>query len=81
MFQQVDNDGYSLARLDPIVENLKGNNTVNADDGFVFTKSINRHLRNNTEGWSILIIFIDGYSQWTPLRTITETILLERLNV
>ena len=55
VYAQVDEDGYSKALLEAIVDYKKDEHVaVPVDDKYVITRSGKRRLRKTTSGWKLL---------------------------
>ena len=73
MYEQVDQDGYSLTRLDAILDYVKGPKALEKGDDLVNTPSGRKRKRKSTIGWKLLVQFGDKSQQWVPLKIIKET--------
>ena len=73
MYEQVDQDGYSLTRLDAILDYVKGPKALEKGDDLVNTPSGRKRKRKSTIGWKLLVQFGDKFQQWIPLKIIKET--------
>ena len=72
LVDQVDNYGYSLSRLEAIVDYRKDKSALTKDQINFKTKSGKSRSRKSTKGWKMLVQFSDGSRQWVPLKILKE---------
>ena len=70
MYSQVDEQGYHHALIKEITDHRKDGSAVHADDGMV---AGTQQRRWTTKGWSLLVEWKDGGSNWIPLKDIKES--------
>ena len=73
MYSQVDEDGYSTALLESIVDYSKDGHAVTLENQYITTRSGRRRLPQTTIGWKFLVRYKDSSEQWVPLKILKET--------
>ena len=73
IYQQVDEDGYSLTKLKAIISHMKDEDAIDSSDGWITTKSGQRRMIKSTAGWFLKVEFDDGSTQWVSLKALKET--------
>ncbi|GAX14347.1 hypothetical protein FisN_UnNu047 [Fistulifera solaris] len=71
MFSEVDSEGRSYRLLKEISDHRKDKTAINKADGiFVFNKR--EYKKKTTRGWYLLVEWMEGYSDWVPLKDLKE---------
>jgi Reverse transcriptase (RNA-dependent DNA polymerase) len=70
MYSQTDEHGHHHALIKEIIDHRKDGSAVHADDGMV---AGTQQRRWTTKGWSLLVEWKDGGSNWIPLKDIKES--------
>ena len=70
MYSQVDEQGFHHLLIKEITDHRKDGSAVHTDDGFV---AGTQQRRWTTKGWSLLVEWKDGGSNWVPLKDIKES--------
>ena len=73
IFEQVDDEGYSLTKLEGIIDYVKEDDAVPKSRSTFKTKSGQIRKRRSTKGWKLLVKYTDGTQQWVPLKILKET--------
>ena len=60
LFAQVDENGRQFQILHEIVEHQKDNSAIPIENGFITSRSGNRHPKKTTSGWKLLVVWKDG---------------------
>ena len=68
IFSQIDENGRQFQILREIVEHQKDASAITIDNGYVTSRSGNRHLKKTTRGWKLLVEWMDGSVSWIPLK-------------
>lgn len=72
LYDQVDIEGYSNARIKAIADHRMDDSAVSKND-YIMTKSGKRRHSKSTAGWYLLVEFTDNSFQWLPLRILKES--------
>jgi hypothetical protein len=74
MLSQIDDDGYSTALMQGIIDFKKDDATaVPKSDKWVVTARGQRRLRMSTAGWKLLVQWRDSSETWVPLKDMKES--------
>ena len=73
MYAQVDAEGNQFQLLDEITDHRSDNSAIRIDDGFVTSRNGNRVPKTTTRGWSLLVSWKDGSSDWIPLKDLKDS--------
>ena len=74
VYAQIDEDGYSNALLEAIIDFKKDEAiAVPIQDKYVVTRSGRRRLRKTTSGWKLLVRWRDGHEAWIALKDLKES--------
>jgi hypothetical protein len=68
MFAQVDDEGNRHILFEEIVDHRTDGSEVKQQDAFLTTCNGNKHRRETTKGWEILILWKNGSSTWATLK-------------
>jgi hypothetical protein len=77
MFAQVDDEGHRHVMLKEISDYRRGADAVMAQDAMFTTPNGTQRRRHTTKGWSLLVEWRDGSSNWIPLKDLKNSHLLE----
>ena len=72
MYAQVDAEGNQFQLLDEITDHRSDNSAIRIDNGFVTSRNGNRVPKPTTQGWSLLVSWKDGSSDWVPLKDLKD---------
>jgi hypothetical protein len=73
LYEQVDADGYSQSMFDCIVDVRRNQDAIPKENGYVLTRSGQRRLRKDLNGWEFLVRWKDSGEQWIPLKILKES--------
>ena len=74
MLTQFDSEGYSLTMINAIIDYERDDSVaVQIKDGYVVTERGQRRLRKSTQGWKLLVQFVDETETWIPLKDMKES--------
>jgi Reverse transcriptase (RNA-dependent DNA polymerase) len=73
MFAQVDEEGHRHVLMKEIVDHRKSPDAVAIQDAMITTKSGTQRRKQTTRGWSLLVEWRDGSSNWIPLKDLKES--------
>ena len=68
MYSQVDAEGYRYQLLDNIVDHKQDGNAIHPNDLYINKKSGQKHMRQTTSGWNLLVQWKNGTQEWVPLK-------------
>jgi hypothetical protein len=72
IFEQVDTEGNVHVLFDDIINHRKGTDAIAIDDGYVIYNQ-RRTPKRTTRGWSLLVQWKDGSTDWVPLKDLKES--------
>ncbi len=72
MYAQVDSEGNQYQLLNEITDHRSDNSAIQIADGFVTSRNGNRIPKPTTCGWSLLVSWKDGSSDWVPLKDLKD---------
>jgi hypothetical protein len=72
MYAQVDSEGNQYQLLSEITDHRADNSAIQITDGFVTSRNGNRVPKATTRGWSLLVAWKDGSSDWVPLKDLKD---------
>lgn len=72
LLNQVDDEGFTITRLQCILDHRKNEDAVSREDMYLKTRS-GKRIRKTTVGWSLLIRWHDSSEQWIQLSTLKES--------
>ena len=72
LYSQIDNDGHQSRELDCIIGYKQDTTAVRCANMWLQTKSGQRRMRQSTQGWTLLVKWLDGSQQWLPLKRLKE---------
>jgi hypothetical protein len=67
MYAQVDDEGRQYQLLDEIADHRSDGTALRIEDGFTVSHNGNRVPKQTTRGWSLLVNWKDGSSDWVKL--------------
>ena len=70
---QCDEDGYSLTKLDCIIDHRTTPDALSIGDGYTTNAQGVRRRRKTTSGWQLLVQWLDKSKQWIPLSILKES--------
>jgi hypothetical protein len=73
LFSQVDSEGKQYMILGEICDHKKDGRAILQSDGFTTSKNGNKVAKTTTIGWSLLVEWKDGSSDWIPLKDLKES--------
>jgi hypothetical protein len=73
MYAQVDSEGNQYQLLNEITDHQSDNSAIQIADGFVTSRNGNRVPKSTTRGWSLLVSWKDGSSDWVPLKDLKDS--------
>ena len=73
MYAQVDSEGRQFQLLQEITDHKSDNSAISVANGFVTSRNGNRVPKVTTRGWSLLVTWKDGSSDWIPLKDIKDS--------
>lgn len=77
LFSQIDEHGRHYQIIQEIVEHKKDASALSIEDGYILSRSGNRHPKKTTRGWKLLVEWKDGTSSWVPLKDLKVSNPLE----
>ncbi|KAI2489216.1 Reverse transcriptase (RNA-dependent DNA polymerase) [Fragilaria crotonensis] len=72
MFSQIDSEGNQYQLLKEIIDHKSDGSAVALADGYVISRNGNRVPKHTTRGWSLLVSWKDGSSDWVKLKDIKD---------
>ena len=72
MYAQIDSKGNQYQLLDEITDHRSDKSAISIADGFTTSRNGNRVPKTTTRGWSLLVSWKDGSSDWVPLRDLKD---------
>ncbi len=72
MYAQVDSEGNQYQLLSEITDHRSDNSAIQIADGFTTSRNGNRVPKSTTRGWSLLVSWKDGSSDWLPLKDLKD---------
>ncbi|KAI2501269.1 Reverse transcriptase (RNA-dependent DNA polymerase) [Fragilaria crotonensis] len=81
MYAQVDSEGNQYQLLSEITDHRSDNSAIQIADGFTTSRNGNRIPKPTTRGWSLLVSWKDGSSDWLPLKDLKTPILFKLQNM
>jgi hypothetical protein len=73
MSSQVDSEGHQYQLMEEIVDHRSDNTAVLREEGYTVSRNGNRVPKVTTRGWSLLISWKDGTSDWVKLKDIKDS--------
>ena len=73
MYAQVDSEGNQYQLLDEIVDHRSDNSAIQKANGFTMSRNGNMVPKTTTRGWSLLISWKDGTTEWIKLKDIKDS--------
>jgi Reverse transcriptase (RNA-dependent DNA polymerase) len=73
MCAQIDSEGKQYQLLQEIVDHRSDNTAVTIDNGFTVSRNGNRVPRPTTRGWSLLVNWKDGSTDWVKLKDLKDS--------
>jgi hypothetical protein len=72
VYAQVDSEGNQCQLLNEITDHQSDNSAIQIADGFVTSRNGNRIPKPTTRGWSLLVSWKDGSSDWVPVKDLKD---------
>ena len=73
MYAQVDDEGRQYQLLDEIADHRSDGTALRIEDGFTVSHNGNRVPKQTTRGWSLLVNWKDGSSDWVKLKDLRDS--------
>ena len=73
MYAQVDDEGRQYQLLDDIADHRSDGTALRIENGFTVSKNGNRVPKQTTRGWSLLVNWKDGSSDWVKLKDLKDS--------
>ena len=73
MYAQVDDEGRQYQLLDDIADHRSDGTALRIEDGFTVSQNGNRVPKQTTRGWSLLVNWKDGSSDWVKLNDLKDS--------
>ena len=73
MYAQIDSEGQQYQLLNEIVDHRADNTAIPVEQGFVRSRNGNEVPKVTTKGWSLLVSWRDGSTDWVKLKDIKDS--------
>ncbi len=73
MYAQIDSEGNQYQLLDEITDHRSDNSAIEIANGFTISRNGNRVPKATTRGWSLMVTWKDGSSDWIPLKDLKDS--------
>eukprot|EP00980_Cylindrotheca_fusiformis_P014246 scaffold3766_cov80-Cylindrotheca_fusiformis.AAC.1 len=73
IYAQVDSEGREQAIVKEIIDHKSDGNAIPKSQGFFKTSSGNMRPKRTTSGWKLCVEWVDGTSDWLPLKDLKES--------
>jgi hypothetical protein len=73
MYAQVNSEGNQYQLLSEITDHRSDHSAIQIADGFTTSCNSNRVPKSMTRGWSLLVSWKDGSSDWVPLKDLKDS--------
>ena len=73
MYAQIDSEGNQYQLLSEITDHRSDHSAIQIADGFTTSCNGNRVPKTMTRGWSLLVSWKDGSSNWMPLKDLKDS--------
>ena len=73
LYSQVDSEGRTHLVLEEIIGHKKDASAINMADGYDIGYNGNRHPKKTTRGWSLLVQFRGGITEYVPLKELKDS--------
>ena len=73
MYAQVDDEGLQYLLLQEITDHRKGNSVVPISEGTVRSANGTERPKVTTQGWELLVQWMDGSISWEKLKDLKES--------
>jgi hypothetical protein len=73
MFAQINSEGNQYQLLSKITDHRSDHSAIQIADGFTTSCNGNRVPKATTRGWSLLVSWKDGSSDWMPLKYLKDS--------
>jgi hypothetical protein len=80
MYSMIDEEGQHYSLIDEIQDHERDDTAIDAADGTFTTATGQTRKKRTTRGWTFLVLWKDGTSDWVPLRDMKETYPLQTAN-
>ena len=80
MYSMIDEEGQHYSLIDEIQDHERDDTAIDAADGTFITATGQTRKKRTTRGWTFLVLWKDGSSDWVPLRDMKETYPLQTAN-
>lgn len=72
LYSQIDEEGRQYLVLKGIVDHKADESAITKEDGTFRTNSGNLRMKKTTRGWKLLVEWMDGTTDWMPLKDLKE---------
>jgi hypothetical protein len=73
MYAQVDSEGNQYQLLDEIIDHKSDDSAIKIGHGFTRSRNGNMVPKTTTRGWSLLVSWKDGSTEWIKLKDIKDS--------
>ena len=73
MYAQIDSEGRQYQLLQEIVDHRSDNTALTIENGFTVSRNGNRVPKPTTRGWSLLVSWKDGSTDWVKLKDLKDS--------
>jgi hypothetical protein len=73
LLNQGDDDGFSITKLQSIVDHRTTNEALHGDDMYALYHQGQKRIRKSTVGWQLLVQWHNHTKQWVPLSILKES--------
>ena len=73
LWAQCDAEGHQYMVFSDIVDHRKNNRAIPISDGFETLSNGQKKPKKTTVGWDILVEFVDGSTEWRPLKEVKDS--------
>ena len=79
LYMQVDVEGHTFSVIKEIVDHHKDGHALSKEDGYLWTKSGQKWLKQMTHGWDLLCELGDQMTTWIPFEDINSLATVQKL--
>ena len=73
MYAQIDSEGNQYQLLSKIMDHKSDKSAIPIENGFTVSRNGNRVPKTTTRGWSLLVSWKDGSSDWMSLKELKDS--------